>query len=222
MAQALTSNHTTAQPRSHMPPWAVIVAAILSLLVVFAGVGYWLTRPPAENSPEVTFARDMAAHHAQAVDMALIIHDRSANEELRQLALDIVLTQQGQIGQMQGWLNLWGRSIEGTEPPMGGHGEMMGMATEEQVAALRTLPVDQAEVSFLQLMIRHHQGGVIMAQEALTETNNAAVTRLAEAVTQAQQSEISYMTDMLHQRGAEPLAPVQPMHMHGHVSSAHL
>jgi uncharacterized protein (DUF305 family) len=215
MAQALTNEHTAVQPRPHATQWLMVGAAMLALLLIGAGAGYWLARPPAENSPEVTFARDMSAHHAQAVEMALIIRDRSSNDELRQLALDIMLTQQAQIGQMQGWLNLWGRSIEGATPPMGGHGEMMGMATQDQVAALRTLPVDQAEVSFLQLMIRHHQGGVIMAQQVLTKTSNPVVTRLANAVIQAQQSEITYMTGMLRQRGAAPLAPVQPMQMDG-------
>ncbi len=215
MSQALTHEHTATRTDSRMPQWAIVATALLALFLVLAGAGYWFTRPPAENSPEVTFARDMSAHHAQAVDMAQIIRDRSTNAELRQLALDIMLTQQAQIGQMQGWLNLWGRSIEGISPPMGGHGEMMGMATQDQVAALRTLPVDQAEISFLQLMIRHHQGGVIMAQQTLPKTNNAAVIRLANAVITAQQSEIKYMTEMLHQRGAEPLAPVQPMQMDG-------
>jgi uncharacterized protein (DUF305 family) len=214
MTQALANEHPAARS-ARLPQWMIAVAAILALLLVAAGAGYWFARPPAENSAEVTFARDMAAHHAQAVDMALIIRDRSTNPELRQLALDIVLTQQAQIGQMQGWLNLWGRSIEGTAPPMGGHGEMMGMATQDQVAALRALPIDKAEVAFLQLMIRHHQGGVIMAQQMLPKTSNAAVLQLANAVIAAQQSEIKYMTDMLHQRGAEPLAPVQPMQMDG-------
>ncbi|HMN29918.1 MAG TPA: DUF305 domain-containing protein, partial [Caldilineaceae bacterium] len=63
---------------------------------------------PAEGSAEVGFARDMAMHHAQAVNLAMLLRDRSDDEEMRQLALDILLTQQAQIGMMQGWLAVWG------------------------------------------------------------------------------------------------------------------
>jgi uncharacterized protein (DUF305 family) len=46
----------------------------------------------------------MMVHHAQAVEMAEIVRDRTENPQTRTLATDIALTQQAQIGQMQGWL----------------------------------------------------------------------------------------------------------------------
>lgn len=189
---------------------------ILFLAVLVAGLGafwIWKSRAPAEDSPEVTFARDMAAHHAQAVEMALVARDRSTDAELRTFALDIMLTQQAQIGQMQGWLGVWGRSLAGATPPMLGQGEMMGMATQQQVNDLQTLPVNQMEVAFLQLMIRHHQGGVMMAQAALRQTNRPEVARLATAIVQGQQSEIAYMQELLKRRGVAPLSPLPPMTM---------
>ncbi|NJM42759.1 MAG: DUF305 domain-containing protein [Anaerolineae bacterium] len=180
----------------------------------FAGVRAWQTQPPAETSAEVTFARDMMAHHEQAVEMALIIRDRSSNAELKQFALDILLTQQAQIGQMQGWLAVWGVPFTGAQPPMQGMGEHMGMATVQQLKELRTLPIDQAEIAFLNLMIRHHHGGVAMAQSALPQIRRAEVKRLAEAMATAQQNEIDYMQALLRERGVEP-APqptMAPMH----------
>lgn len=194
-------------------PWRWIGLRLL-LLVAGGSLG-WLART-VSNQPsdsEVTFTRDMAAHHAQAIEMALIIRDRSTDDELRTLALDIMLTQQAQIGQMQGWLSVWNQPLIGTEPPMNGMGEMMGLATEEQIAALRTLPIDQAEIAFLQLLIRHHQGAVLMSQEALREATQPEVVDLASKTIAAQQSEIEYMQQLLAKRGAHPLAPVQPMEM---------
>jgi hypothetical protein len=69
---------------------------ILALLLVTIGLAFrlWSTRMPGEGSPEVTFARDMSAHHDQAVEMAVILRDRGVDEELRTIALDITLTQQ--------------------------------------------------------------------------------------------------------------------------------
>ena len=193
------------------PRWRSALVPLVALVALLVGsVGIWLwMRPPTEGSPEATFARDMSAHHTQAIEMALAVRDRSTNAELRQFALDVILTQQAQIGQMQGWLAVWGLPLAGPQPPMAGQPTMMGMATPEQVAALQTMPIDKAEVSYLQLMIRHHQGGVQMAQEALRQTNRPEVVRLASAIVQAQQSEIEYMQQLLAQRGATPLEPMQ-------------
>ena len=40
---------------------------------------------------------------------------------------------------------------------------MHGMATDEEMRRLRDARGAEAEVLFLQLMIRHHEGGVVMA-----------------------------------------------------------
>lgn len=85
---------------------------LLSFLLVFVAVslalGFGLGRRPMAaveaGSPAVGFARDMAAHHAQAVEMAVLVRDRTNDPTMRQLALDILLTQQAQIGQIRGWL----------------------------------------------------------------------------------------------------------------------
>jgi uncharacterized protein (DUF305 family) len=58
--------------------------------------------PPGNDSAEAGFARDMIVHHAQAVQMAEIIRDKTNSDDMRLLAADISLTQQGQIGIMQG------------------------------------------------------------------------------------------------------------------------
>ena len=194
--------------------WFVVV--VMLLIAGLAAFTMLRAQPPAEGSPEVAFSRDMAAHHAQAVEMALIIRDRSSDMELRQLALDIVLTQQEQIGQIQGWLATWNRPFSGIQPPMNGQGLMMGMADQSDVNALRTLPVDKAEVSFLQLMIRHHQGGIEMAQSVLERSPRSEVAHLAVAIVKGQQSEVMYMQTLLAKRGAAPLAPPMQMdHMYG-------
>ncbi len=171
---------------------------------------------PRENSPEVSFTRNMMAHHAQAVEMATLIRDRSTDAELRQVTLDMILTQQNQVGQMFAWLELWGVPQEGLEPPMQGMGEMMGMAPQPEVNALDTLPVDEAEIKFLQLMVRHHEGGVFMAQDVLEATRVPVVKRLAESIVAAQSGEITYMESLLEKRGAERLEPLQPMMHENH------
>ncbi|MBN9390969.1 MAG: DUF305 domain-containing protein [Chloroflexi bacterium] len=182
-----------------------LLGIALLVVVLFATglAGWWWVSnlKPASDSPEINFARDMSDHHAQAVDMAVKIRDRTTDPDLRIFALDIILTQQNQIGQMQGWLTVWQYPLAGAKSMMSNHGQMMGMATVEQVYALDTLPVAEAEIAFLQLMIRHHQGGVAMARTVLNQTTRPEVTRLANSIVVGQQSEITYMKELLQKRG---------------------
>jgi uncharacterized protein (DUF305 family) len=184
--------------------WGFLGIVLVVIILIAAGLaGWWWVSnlKPTADSPDVSFARDMSDHHAQAVDMAVKIRDRTTDPELRIFALDIILTQQNQIGQMQGWLNVWQYPLASSNSMMSSHGQMMGMATVEQVYALDTLPVAEAEISFLQLMIRHHQGGVVMARTVLNQTTRPEITRLANSIVVGQQSEISYMKELLQKRG---------------------
>lgn len=189
---------------------AITLASFAVLLMIVAVLAFWLGArrnfAPEENSPEVGFARDMMRHHAQAVDMATLLRDRAEDPEMRQLALDIMLTQQAQIGQIQGWLAVWNLPLASTEPVMAWMGMptaglMPGMATPEQLNALRAAQDLAADGLFLQLMIPHHQAGVAMAQAILERTQHPVVRNLAQSIINAQQSEIAYMQDLLEQKG---------------------
>lgn len=207
-----TNTALSAVPRpASRTQWLLPLLALLLLGVVVTGYRLWSARMPGEGSPEATFARDMGAHHEQAVEMAVIVRDRGNDEILRTMALDIILTQQAQLGMMQGWLAVWGPPVNGPAAPMGGQGEMMGMASYDDILQLQTLPPTDLEIRFLQLMIRHHQGGVMMAQAALQQTDRPEVVRLATSIVNSQQSEIKAMRDILQSRGAPLPEPVMPM-----------
>ena len=184
--------------------------SMIALLIAAALLGFWLGKgqssAPGEDSAEVGFARDMMMHHAQAVDMATILRDRTADPEMRQLALDIMLTQQAQIGQMQGWLTVWGYPIASTDPAMAWMGMptigiMPGMATPQELNQLRNLEGVEADGVFLQLMILHHRGGVLMGQAALERVFRPEVYALAKSIIDAQASEITAMQGLLQRKG---------------------
>lgn len=200
--------------------WLVTLLAVL--IAVGALVFAWSQLPhnPGEHSAEAGFLRDMQAHHSQAVQMAMAIRDRTGDEQLKALSTDIAFAQAGEIGLMQGYLDAWGLPYSGPDAPMTwmGHplasGELMpGMATDDQLAQLSSLPVDQAEILFLQLMIRHHQGGVEMAQAVLDRSDNKLVRDFADRVVRTQSNEIDTMNKMLIERGAEPITDPLPSGM---------
>ena len=82
---------------------------------------------------------------------------------------------------------------------------MMGIQPQAEVNKLAELPVDEAEVLFLQLMIRHHRGAVLMAESVLEQTQRTPVVRLANGVIATQESEIALMQELLADRGAQEL-----------------
>ena len=198
------------------------VVAILSTLIGF-GLGMRQSDAPAADSPEVGFARDMMMHHAQAVDMATLLRDRTEDMEMRQIALDIMLTQQAQIGQMQGWLTVWQYPIASTDPAMmwmdmADIDSMPGMATPEQLNQLRNLQGIEADGLFLQLMIAHHRGGVLMGEAALERVASLEVRALAQSIVNAQTSEIVAMQDLLVRKGFPPVADESTDSGHGDMS----
>lgn len=199
-------------------PATLIGLTILAAIVIGVGVAIWqaIPRDPADGSTEAGFLRDMVTHHSQAVEMALAIRDRTQDENLRYLTTDIALTQSGDMGTMQGYLNVWDLPLTGTGKPMAWMGHpvdalMPGMATPDQVVQLRTLPEDQAEVLFLQLMIRHHQSGIAMAEGILKRSDQPQVTLMAQRIIVTQKADIDTMNQMLVARGQQPVTDPLPM-----------
>jgi uncharacterized protein (DUF305 family) len=79
------------------------------------------------------------------------------------------------------------------------------MATEDELATLRSLDGTAFDVEFLRLMIRHHQGGLGMAEYAMEHAETPVVRILAQAIAESQTAETTLMADMLAARGGTPL-----------------
>lgn len=221
-------------PRTYWVAGAAVLLALLfaAAATVAAANGGSAARPadpprtPGLRSPDAGFARDMAVHHQQAVEMSFLVRDRTQDEAVRTLAYDIANTQANQRGMMLGWLDLWGLpKVVADEPPMswmgtsgghGGHGGhaghgpakpgalMPGMATKEELEQLGAASGRDAEVLFLQLMTDHHKGGVTMAEGCAQLCATPVERDLAQGMVDAQRSELTLMADMLKQRGATP------------------
>lgn len=178
-------------------------------VAVLAGIGR--DAAPGATSVDAGFARDMATHHEQAAEMAQIVRDNGSDPAVRLMAYDIETLQINQIGQMRGWLDSWGQSPQSDQGPMAwmGHqlapGELMpGMATTAEIDRLRGLTGRALDVEFLQLMIRHHRGGLEMAQYGAANATEPYVRQLASRIASAQQAEVVTMEQMLRSRGGRP------------------
>ncbi|MBV6760616.1 DUF305 domain-containing protein [Rhodococcus opacus] len=189
--------------------------------------------PPSADSVDVGFAQDMSVHHSQAVEMSAMALANAADPAVRTLAYDVVTTQQSQVGTMQGWLNLWDRpplgpgpymqwmptdsatgsmqhSMPGMEGDMSTTGSsprqpMPGMATTTELDELRKMTGPAFDVRYLQLLLRHHQGGIPMAQYAADNASVPAVAALARQIVNTQEAESTAIRQLLETKGAQPL-----------------
>jgi uncharacterized protein (DUF305 family) len=204
----------------------VVLLAIIALaLLLVAGTLGWLVRGgssaamPSATSVDAGFAQDMAIHHTQAVTMAGYERDNTSSSQLRVLAFDIETSQQFQIGEMQGWLDNWRLSRNNPRPmawmghdhmAMQVNGLMPGMATPAQMTKLEKSHGKALDILFLQLMIRHHQGGIPMARYAQQHAQEPYVRNLAAQMVNAQSAEIVQMEQILRQLGGTTLpAPTE-------------
>jgi uncharacterized protein (DUF305 family) len=211
----------------------VAVGGTVALLLLGAAAGLLIgmrqseaNALPGPDSVDVGFCQDMSVHHRQAATMAALARQRATEPKLRTLAFDIESTQLEQIGRMQGWLSLWGRdrlppgkhmtwmSAEHAAQHGSGHTSpaaptaverMPGMATPEELGELSKTSGPEFDVRFLQLMLRHHQGGTAMLRFAADHAEVGVVRNLAKQMLIAQGKEVEYMLQLLAQRNAQPL-----------------
>ncbi len=227
-----TVDAATATPEVREARWVrpfVAIAAVLGLLLL-GGAGGLLLGLPGSSRPEpgpvdIGFSQDMTVHHLQAVEMAGWERDHTTDPVLAQLSTDIERTQNAQVGQMQGWLALW----DAPALPLGGHmawmadapgahahtgppdpttgavDRMPGMASTAELQALRGATGPDLDVLFLQLMLRHHQGGAEMLSYGAEYAAVPQVRNLAAQMLGSQASEIQYLQELLARRGATPL-----------------
>lgn len=151
------------------------------------------------NEADVMFAQMMTPHHEQAVQMSDILLAKSGvNSDVTALAEKIKAAQAPEIATMKFWIKAWGRDDMGGG--MGGmdHGSGDdGMATAGEMAQFEKADAATAQKMYLQMMTKHHQGAITMAQTEINDGQNPDAVTLAKSIVTTQQKEITVMKDLL-------------------------
>lgn len=110
----------------------------------------------------------MLAHHAQALVMTELVPTRTTRDDLRMLAERIDVSQQDEIATMQRWLQARGEdvpSMDAEHAAAGHHAMMPGMLTRAELDRLAASSGAAFNRLFLEFMIRHHEGALVMVSE---------------------------------------------------------
>lgn len=155
----------------------------------------------AHTEADVEFLHGMIAHHQQAVVMARLVDERASHPDLPVLAERIEISQADEITLMEGWL-----ADRGEAPPSGhdhldraGGEPMPGMLTIGQLTELAETSGREFDRRFLELMIYHHEGALIMVDELHRGGGGqqAEIFQLATHIDADQRIEIDRMRGLL-------------------------
>lgn len=151
------------------------------------------------NDADVMFAQGMIPHHEQAIEMADIALDPTvgAGPDVIDLATRIKAGQDPEIQQMKGWLEAWGQPMQMDMSDGHDMSGMDGMMSAEEMDSLGTMTGTDFDRMWMEMMIRHHEGAITMAETVKSDGSNPDVATLADAVITAQQGEIAEMQALL-------------------------
>lgn len=177
------------------------------------------TRPklPPISRQDVEFMQGMIHHHSQAVEMTALIGERTENKQLRLIGARISQSQQDEMNFMKRWLELRGeptimKMAEPTAADHAAHGHdahqasaakehlMPGMLTREQMSALRKASGAEFDRLFLEGMIQHHNGALVMVRDLFDSAGSgqdAELFNFATDVDSGQRAEIKSMQTLL-------------------------
>jgi uncharacterized protein (DUF305 family) len=153
---------------------------------------------PADANYDLRFIDAMIMHHQGALNMAKEAQQKSKRTEIKKLATDIINAQNQEISQMKQWRTAW--YPKAGDQPMAHDatmGHMMAMSSQQQQAMMMSQDLGKADAEFdlrfINAMIPHHEGAVVMAQDALQKSQRQEIKTLAQAIIKAQEGEIKQM-----------------------------
>lgn len=174
---------------------------------------------PEYTEADVRFMQGMIHHHAQALEMAALVPERSNRRDLHMLAKRIEVSQKDEIRLMQDWLERRGEDAPHVDLSTGvvhatgdgdqhaghtghdGAGAMMpGMLTPDQMKQLRTTEGTEFYRLWITFMIQHHEGALGMVADLFSQDGAAQdqdIFRFASEVDIDQRVEIVRMQQML-------------------------
>jgi uncharacterized protein (DUF305 family) len=151
----------------------------------------------ADENFDLRFIDAMVPHHQGAVKMAQEALQKSKRPEIRKLAQSIVADQDKEIAQMQQWRKSW---YANATTPMAWNSNtksMMPMTQDQMNGMMMNMDLgaadDQFDLRFINAMIPHHEGAIVMANDALQKSKRPEIQKLSKAIVTSQQAEIDQM-----------------------------
>jgi uncharacterized protein (DUF305 family) len=203
-------------PGWQRPRLAVLIAVVLvaaSIGAVLVSSGSARDAGPSDsasaaswNSADRAYVLAMRWHHQQAQELASLAHGRTSRPELRRLALSIRTAQTSDADRMTAWLRARDRAAGNplvdpdTQPA---DRWFPGMMARSQLRTLAAVGGQRFDFLFVDMLLEHHKGAIVMADRVLADGRDAEVALLASRTVTYSQRAIGQLSSW-RRRWAEP------------------
>ena len=153
---------------------------------------------PADAEFELRFIDAMTPHHQGAVEMAKEAQQKSKRPEIQKLTANIIKSQNKEITELKQWRQAWYPKAS-TEPTAYNSqmGHSMPMSQNQMKGMMMSMNLgaadNQFDLRFINAMIPHHEGAVVMAKDALSKSKRPELKQLAQEIIASQEAEIKQM-----------------------------
>ncbi len=171
------------------------------------------------NSTDRTYVRTMLWHHQQAQELASLVQGRTSSPELLRLALTIRTAWTSDVAWMTAWLRARDPAsgdylvLSDTQP---GDRSFAGMMARSQLRTLAATSGQRFNFLFVDMLVEHYKGAIVMADGVLAYGRDAEVAQLAIRTVTDSERAITQLSGW-RQRWAEPflreLTPPAPQSM---------
>ncbi|MGW2639903.1 DUF305 domain-containing protein [Streptomyces sp. NPDC001348] len=144
---------------------------------------------------DVSFAQMMIPHHEQALDMSELADGRASDAQIKDIAAKIEKAQDPEIAMMKGWLRTWGKPTAMGDMPGMSMGD--GMMSDKDMKELKAMKGAEFDKMFAQMMIKHHQGAITMAESEQKKGRNADAVKMAGDIVKGQSAEVKQLRTIL-------------------------
>lgn len=152
----------------------------------------------ADVNYDLRFIDAMMMHHQGAVVMATEALEKSQRPEIKQLANNIIAAQKKEIAQMKQWRTAWYPKASQQPVAYGGANKsVMPMSAKQHGSMMMSQDLgaadDKFDLRFLNAMIPHHEGALVMAKDAISKSTRPEIKQLNQNILTSQRAEITQM-----------------------------
>lgn len=152
----------------------------------------------ADANYDLRFIDAMMMHHQGAVLMAQEALEKSQRPEIKQFANNIIAAQKKEIAQMKQWHTAWYPNASKQPVAYGGANKsVMPISAKQRESMMMSQDLgaadDKFDLRFLDAMIPHHEGALVMAKDAISKSTRPEVKQLNQNILTSQQAEITQM-----------------------------
>jgi len=154
---------------------------------------------PADANYDLRFIDAMRLHHRGAIAMAKEAEQKSQRREIKSLARNIIIAQNREENELlRKWREQWYPQASGEPVTYGSQGKPtvpMSKQQRQSMSMMMDLGTADAkfDLRFMNAMIAHHQGAVMMAKDALSKSKRPEIKQLSQEIVKSQQAEIDQM-----------------------------